>query len=147
MASQEWGDPEMPRHCPFDKVHVVQAYRYQRHVLRSIYHPSSIKSLIFWRMIRCRKQNLEKAKHFAQCKFNAMHFFRRKEIRQHEVIRVVFKNHLFSWKKSIGRVPRSKPCWKYPPSKRPSNQIDHRQNICSNRLGGRTRGNKGAIFW
>jgi len=56
----------MLRQCPFDPVHVVQAYRYQRHILR------------------CRKQNPEKAVDFRQCKFNAMHFFHKDKILQHE---------------------------------------------------------------
>ena len=56
----------MLRQCPFDPVHVVQAYRYQRHILR------------------CRKQNPEKAVDFRQCKFNAMHFFHKDKINQHE---------------------------------------------------------------
>ena len=56
-------------------------------------------------MIRCRKQNLEKAKHFAQCKFNAMHFFRKEEMKQHEVTRVVFKNHFFRKKNPKAECP------------------------------------------
>ena len=34
QSSEEWYDPEMLRQCPFDPVHVIQAYRYQQHILR-----------------------------------------------------------------------------------------------------------------
>ena len=57
----------MLRQCPFDPVHVVQAYRYQRHVLR------------------CLKQNPEKARNFQKCKYNAMHFHKKSEIEEHEI--------------------------------------------------------------
>jgi len=66
LPSQLHADSEMLRQCPFDPVHVVQAYRYQRHILR------------------CRKQNPEKARNFRQCKYNAMHFFHRLKIDEHE---------------------------------------------------------------
>ena len=65
MASQLHADSEMLRQCPFDPVHVVQAYRYQRHILR------------------CKKQNPEKAKNFRTCKYNAMHIFHYLKIDKH----------------------------------------------------------------
>merc|ERR1739838_455836 len=67
IASQNFADPEQLRQCPFDPVHTIQAYRYQRHILR------------------CRKQNPEKAKDFRSCQYNAMHFFHKNEIEQHRL--------------------------------------------------------------
>merc|ERR1712123_119364 len=64
-ASQNFADPEQLRQCPFDPVHTIQAYRYQRHILR------------------CRKQNPEKAAGFVSCQFNGMHFLKKEEIEQH----------------------------------------------------------------
>ena len=39
QSSEEWYDPEMLRQCPFDPVHVIQAYRYQQHILRCPKNP------------------------------------------------------------------------------------------------------------
>lgn len=64
-ASQNFADPEQLRQCPFDPVHTIQAYRYQRHILR------------------CRKQNPEKARGFVSCQFNGMHFLKKEDIEQH----------------------------------------------------------------
>ena len=41
-------------------------------------------TLVYKTLLRCLKQNPEKAKHFKQCKYNAMHFHRHSEIEQHE---------------------------------------------------------------
>ena len=40
-SSEEWSDPEMLRQCPFDPVHVVQAYRYQQHILSCRRNPEN----------------------------------------------------------------------------------------------------------
>ena len=63
--SQTFADPEQLRQCPFDPVHTIQAYRYQRHILR------------------CRKQNPEKARDFVKCKFNSMHWYHKTQIQAH----------------------------------------------------------------
>lgn len=39
--SEEWSDPEMLRQCPFDPVHVVQACRYQQHILSCRRNPEN----------------------------------------------------------------------------------------------------------
>ena len=66
QPSGKFHGSEIPRECPFDPCHVVAAYRYQRHILR------------------CQKQNPEKAVESRQCKFNAMHFVHKNKILEHE---------------------------------------------------------------
>ena len=66
QPSEKFHDSETRRQCPYDSCHVIDAYRYQRHILR------------------CRKQNPQKAADFRQCKYNAMHFFHMDTILEHE---------------------------------------------------------------
>ena len=66
QPSEKFHDPETRRECPDDSCHVIDAYRYQRHILR------------------CRKQHPQKAAEFRQCKYNAMHFFHKNTISEHE---------------------------------------------------------------
>ena len=41
QSTEKWSDPEMLRQCPFDPVHVVQAYRYQQHILSCRRNPEN----------------------------------------------------------------------------------------------------------